>query len=156
VFASDEFHRQDAAHRSFFSRRVPVHPADVVIQRSDGAVEYLGRGGLPIGLLEDADYVSFEAKLNPGDRLFLYSDGITECANDAGAEFGEEGLRDLFGRLSKLRGLSFLDALKWELAKWAGRDEFGDDVSGALLEFSAYKPRAPTTKRFYRGQPLGD
>lgn len=129
------------------------HP---LIQRGDGAVEYLGEGGLPIGLLDGAQYASFEAELRPGDRLFLYSDGIVECANDAGAEFGEQGLRALFQRLHKARGLSFLDRLKWDLAAWAGRDEFGDDVSGALLEFSAYKPARQPPTRYYRGQPMQD
>ncbi|NBB96899.1 MAG: SpoIIE family protein phosphatase [Alphaproteobacteria bacterium] len=129
------------------------HPA---IQRRDGTVEFLGDGGLPIGLLESAEYTSFTARLWPGDRLFLYSDGITECANDAGAEFGDDGLRRLLEKLAKLRGLSFLDALKWELATWAGRDEFGDDVSGALLEFSAYRPGPAKKQRYYRGQMVDD
>jgi sigma-B regulation protein RsbU (phosphoserine phosphatase) len=88
--------------------------------------------------------------------LFLYSDGIPECANDAGIEFGEHGLRALFQRLQKQRGLSFLDHLKWDLAAWAGREEFSDDISGALLEFSAYKPARHSAPRFYRGQPLQD
>ena len=51
------------------------HPA---IQRADGRIEYLGQGGLPIGLFDDAAYQSFETRLQSGDRLFLMSDGVTE------------------------------------------------------------------------------
>ena len=52
------------------------HP---VIQRLDGdGGIFWAKAGLPIGLIEGAQYSSFEAELRPGDRLFLYSDGITE------------------------------------------------------------------------------
>lgn len=108
------------------------HPA---LQRADGRVEFLGDGGLPIGLIPNAGYVTVETQLHPGDRLFLYSDGITECGSSSGNEYGQEGLGKAFIKLSKLQGAEFLDALKWELTTWAGRDEFEDDVSGALLEY---------------------
>lgn len=107
------------------------HPA---IQRADGRVEFIGTGGLPVGLIPEADFATIEADLAPGDRLFLYSDGITECLNAQGIEFGQEGLSATFDKFSKIKGLAFLEALKWELAHWAGEDEFEDDVSGALLE----------------------
>lgn len=126
------------------------HP---VIQRQDGTIEFIGEGGLPIGLIDGATYTSFEAELRPGDRLFLYSDGITECADQDDNEFGENGLRELFTKLADQRGLSLLDALKWELALWSGRDEFSDDVSGALLEFSAYKTVCPNAHSYYPEQP---
>jgi sigma-B regulation protein RsbU (phosphoserine phosphatase) len=34
---------------------------------------------MPIGLIPDAEFSSFEVELNVGDRLLLHSDGITEC-----------------------------------------------------------------------------
>lgn len=108
------------------------HPA---LQRADGSIEFLGDGGLPIGLIADADYTTIEAHLRPGDRLFLYSDGITECSTQSGIEFGEDGLRGAMARLAQVQGAEFLEALKWDLTTWAGRDEFEDDVSGALLEY---------------------
>ncbi len=109
------------------------HPA---VQRADGRVEFLGDGGLPIGLIQNAEYETIETCLSPGDRLFLYSDGITECTNHAGEEYGQEGLRESLTKLARLEGSACLDAVKWELAAWAGREEFDDDVSGALLEYN--------------------
>ena len=108
------------------------HPA---IQRADGTVEFLGRGGLPIGLIREAEFETVETQLRPGDRLFLYTDGITECARSDGSEFGQDGLAVTLSRLADTHGAEFLDALKWDLTSWAGKDDFEDDVSGALLEY---------------------
>lgn len=112
------------------------HPA---VQRSDGTVEYLGTGGLPIGLLADANYESFDMQLNPGDRLFLMSDGFTECADMAGNELGEAGLTRLLQRNAALRGEACLEALIWDLQAYAGEQDFHDDVSGVLFEFGMNK-----------------
>lgn len=109
------------------------HP---VIQRADGAIEYIGDGGLPVGLIPNARFATIEARLMPGDRLLLYSDGVTECINPNSEEFGENGLRATLMKLEKVKGTDFIEALKWELMHWSGKDEFDDDVSGALLEYN--------------------
>lgn len=104
------------------------------IQRASGAVEYLGNGGLPVGLIEGAEYETVTARLNPGDRLFLMSDGITEAA-DAGANLlGEEGLAEIIEAAAGLRGEAFLNAVYEKIDRFAG-GELADDVSGVLFEF---------------------
>lgn len=129
------------------------HPA---IQRADGAVEYIGDGGLPLGLIANADFATVQAQLRPGDRLFLYSDGITECINSEGTEFGQEGLTSALVRLAGARGVECMDALKWDLTRWAGKEEFDDDVSGALLEFDRTLVVTDPPTRHYRGIPVLD
>lgn len=117
------------------------HPA---VQRKSGKVEFVGDGGLPVGLIPQASYSSFTVTLAPGDRLFLYSDGVTECSDPADQEFGQDRLGQMMETLADIRGLDFLDALKWNLGKWAGKDDFSDDVSGVIFEFLDYaSPAAP-------------
>lgn len=59
---------------------------------SDGNFKRLIANGLPLGIFEMSDYENDTIELKPGDSLFVYSDGITECINLAQEEFGEERL----------------------------------------------------------------
>lgn len=108
------------------------HP---VIQRHTGEVAMLGTGGLPIGLFDGAGYEGFDAQLDPGDRLLLVSDGVTECPNPEGEELGNEGLAAILTTLADMPGRQMLDALIWELARWHGSEDFPDDISCALFEY---------------------
>jgi serine phosphatase RsbU (regulator of sigma subunit) len=63
------------------------HPPAILL-RASGKLESLSEGGLLLGALSDAAYVSGSFKLGAGDVLMIYSDGITESLNNAGEEFG--------------------------------------------------------------------
>lgn len=110
------------------------HPHPLIL-RSDGRIDRLGTGGLPIGLLADAVHEQVTAQLHPGDRLFLLSDGLTECPSHSGEELGEEGLEDLVRKNSALSSAHLLDALIWDLAAHMGSEDFPDDVSGLLFDY---------------------
>ena len=110
------------------------HPHPVV-QRADGRVEQFGPGGFPVGLVESATYACFELQLEPGDRLMILSDGITECPDRGGNLLGERGLERILVRLKDIRDKPFLEALIWDLARFAGQDEFPDDVSALVFDY---------------------
>ncbi len=56
-------------------------------------MEPITRTGLPLGAMCKASFVAREVRLDPGDRMILYTDGVTEARNAAGDLFGEEALR---------------------------------------------------------------
>ncbi len=116
------------------------HPNPVVL-RADGAVEYLGQGGLPIGLIRGGKYDRFTIELQPGDRLMFYSDGFTEAENEDGEMLEEEGFQEVISRNETLRRQEFLDGLVWEVDRFCGEKEFGDDLSMSLIEFKGAKAR---------------
>ena len=60
--------------------------------RANGAIDKLSPGGTVLGVFAESTYEQGDFALRPGDRLILYTDGITEGRNPAGDEFGEEGL----------------------------------------------------------------
>jgi sigma-B regulation protein RsbU (phosphoserine phosphatase) len=109
------------------------HPHPYLLRR-DGAVQTLGRGGLPIGLIPGAQYDSCQIAIEPGDRLLLVSDGFTECPLPSGQDFGEEGMLDSLKRSTHLSGADLLEALVWDLSRRSGSDSFPDDVSGIVLD----------------------
>ena len=110
------------------------HPHPMIL-RQNGNVEQLGEGGLPIGLIEGASYRQTTAQLCPGDRLFLMSDGVTECPSPDGEELGDEGLRKLLLQNAVLPSADLLEALVWDLNTHAGGQDFPDDVSGILFDY---------------------
>lgn len=112
------------------------HPPPLLLRRT-GEMAFLGNGGLPVGLIEDAHFDDHEIHLGAGDRVLLYSDGITEARLPDGSMLEEDGLLDLVRAVPKgCTGPDFLDALyaALEVRTGALRD-FDDDISAALLEY---------------------
>jgi len=110
------------------------HPNPAVL-RASGEVEYFGSGGLPVGLLEEAEYAQWHLQLEPGDRLLLYSDGFTECADASGDLLDEDGFARLIRTNADLTTNAFFEALVWDLDTFHTGKDFADDLSCAMIEF---------------------
>ena len=63
-----------------------------LIRRRDGEFDRLSEGGIALGMFDNSQYTAQRARLEPGDLLVLYSDGITEAESPDGTPFDEEGL----------------------------------------------------------------
>ncbi|MDU8944536.1 PP2C family protein-serine/threonine phosphatase [Ovoidimarina sediminis] len=118
------------------------HPHPMIL-RGDGRIERVGRGGLPVGLIDGASYEVVEERLMPGDRLVLYSDGFVEQEDPGGAMLEEEGMAGLIRDSGAMGPEPALDRLIEGLARHAGRAEFDDDVSCAILDYRGRDPGAP-------------
>ncbi|RLE23332.1 MAG: hypothetical protein DRJ08_02710 [Acidobacteria bacterium] len=71
------------------------HNHPILFNRNHTDTRELIRGGMVLGLFEDAVFESDTIAVTPGDTLFLYTDGLTEICDSGGNEFGEEPLRQL-------------------------------------------------------------
>ena len=61
-----------------------------MIVRANGTVETISEGDMPVGLLEIARFHAILITLDPGDRIVLLSDGISEAEDSQGTQFGAE------------------------------------------------------------------
>jgi sigma-B regulation protein RsbU (phosphoserine phosphatase) len=114
------------------------HPYPVIV-RKDGSTELVGTGGPPIGLVAGAQYKTETLDLNHGDRLLLYSDGITECQNTDNRLYDESRMRAALTNHKDNTGLEYLNDLLWDVSQFADGTPFYDDISAILFEFSENK-----------------
>lgn len=71
------------------------HPFPMILHAQAGQIEDLRKGGIPLGLFPQGSYEQGETRLDPGDTLLLYTDGVTEASNADEEEFSEGRLRAL-------------------------------------------------------------
>ncbi len=109
------------------------HPHPMIL-RADGRVDLVGRGGLPIGLVREAAYSSFDIHFAPGDRMLVYSDGLTECPDPSGTALGEAGLARVLRDNAGLRGPAFLAAIEDGVTRFSGGKALPDDASAVVID----------------------
>jgi serine phosphatase RsbU (regulator of sigma subunit) len=67
------------------------NPAPILIH-SDGLIERLESDSFPVGMFASAQYSAKESAMQPGSRLVIFTDGLTDAQNAAGEEFGDDRL----------------------------------------------------------------
>lgn len=109
------------------------HPP-AILMPSNGPLTLVGQGGFPIGLYPKADYDQIELGFHTGDRLFLFSDGITECADRLGEEYSMRRLLNCLEENRKLTLRELLEKVEKSLRDWRGDGEFDDDITLLAME----------------------
>lgn len=66
-----------------------------IVLSPDGRFQYLESTAMPVGILAEAEFAVVERQIAPGDRVVIYSDGVTEAENLRGEFFGRKQLREL-------------------------------------------------------------
>jgi serine phosphatase RsbU (regulator of sigma subunit) len=105
------------------------------ILRKDGGLEPMKNTGSPLAIFEDAPYSTGETTLGPGDRLFLYTDGVTEANDPDSALFGDERLAEAMESLRHLPGRELIDAVIGAVDGFARTAPQFDDITCLTLHF---------------------
>ena len=85
-------------------------------------------------MFPEAAYEPQSLRLDPGDRLILYSDGVTECQNAEGEAFGTARLQAVSAATTRATEPRLTDSLGATLREWRGPIDFEDDISVLVLE----------------------
>ena len=108
------------------------HPAPVLLPK-DGAPSPVAGAGLPIGMIDDASFEDQGLTLDPGDRLYFYTDGAIEALDAREEEFGITRLAEEFDRWRGLPLSAGLDRVAAAVRAWCG-GLLKDDVSLLAVE----------------------
>ena len=109
------------------------HPPPIYIPENDDA-RILKVNGFPIGLLQEATYEDHVVTLAKGDRLYFYSDGVTEAMNPQEDIFGQERWLDALRQVRDKSLKDSLSALMGSLKTWCAGSSCGDDISILAVE----------------------
>ncbi|MEN8208011.1 MAG: GAF domain-containing SpoIIE family protein phosphatase, partial [Candidatus Fermentibacteria bacterium] len=105
-----------------------------VLLRNDGTLSSLSEGGLVLGIKGDAEYRTTTLKMNPDDRLLLYTDGITESMDtETGEEFGLARLEDYLAGQDSLQSQAVLENLLDRLSSFRGEAAALDDMTLLMI-----------------------
>lgn len=122
-----------------------------VLIRPGGERVFLEQGGTPLGILEGAGFEEASVKLEPGDRVVMYTDGISEATNREGVLYGEERLCSVVERLApETPAHAIAQRVIEDLHAHLDGVEPQDDITMLVVRVLE---RVPATERAARGAP---
>ncbi len=115
----------DATNKTFVFSNAGHNPPLLI--KPDGEHRFVEYGDLPLGMFEGVRYHQHFIKFEPGQILVLYTDGITEAANSAGEEFGNERLAERVWQGIHLPAKELIDFIRIGIADFTERKFLDDD-----------------------------
>ena len=132
-----------------------AHPPPLLWRRGKQVLEVLAEPGLLLGVRPNEAYAESEFSFETGDRILLYTDGLTDAENAAGESFGDAALCTFIQEKQDLQAEHFVDlllkeALAWSYAGTRARQE--DDIT--ILVIDLHHQDAPFAGMTH--PPIGD
>ena len=106
-----------------------------IVVRPGGVTEELAATGVPVGLLEGSTYELAGRQLSPGDKLVIYTDGVTEAQDARGAFFGRKRLFDLVRAQAAASAAELHDAIQGAVRDFTEGAPQSDDITLVVLDY---------------------
>lgn len=110
------------------------HPYPLYYNSKNNTLEPLESNGPPFGIMENIKYPLKKIKLSPGDKILLFTDGISEAHNQDGEMFKVERLKQTLLDNINLQSSELISKINEELFKFTKTTKFEDDISMLLID----------------------
>ena len=110
------------------------HPSPLLL-RKNAVTDLYTQGSLPIGILEDAQVTAAQTRLDPGDTLVLFTDGVTEAQNPDEELLETKRLREFVAEASEKPVEELLDTVLDRVNQFTRGAEPSDDVTMLILRY---------------------
>jgi sigma-B regulation protein RsbU (phosphoserine phosphatase) len=111
------------------------------LRRASGAIERLSTGGPPFGIPSfspnEVRYPSGQVRLEAGDMLLVFTDGVIEAVNDADEEYGEARLLHCVQSIPSENASATLNRVMGEVNAFVGPARQFDDITSLVLRVTA-------------------
>ena len=108
----------------------------LIHQSRSGTTSKLTYPGFPIGISDNPEYTTQTIKLESGDKIFAFTDGVTDVMNSEGLDFGEENLVKIISGCSGRNLNESISLIENAMDEWAHSPEFDDDATMLVFEFN--------------------
>ncbi|RMF46591.1 MAG: GAF domain-containing protein [Deltaproteobacteria bacterium] len=110
------------------------HNPPLVYRHASGTIDRLDAEGLILGVRPEVTFDCCRDRLEPGDVLLMFTDGLTEAENRAGEFFGEERLVQMLIDNRHLQPQELIETLLQQLRLFTGSQNFRDDISLVVMK----------------------
>jgi len=122
------FHSNDKTYRYINAGHEPP-----IVVRKNGTIEPLTDAGLILGVMPDYEYEEYSVKLNSGDLLFVFTDGVTEAFDEQGEEYGETRVKEFLKKRVGKKASEIGADMMTELSRFRGEGVQTDDITMLIL-----------------------
>lgn len=112
------------------------HEYPILLQNGGDYTLYKDRHGLALAAMEDMPFRSYELQLRPGDRIFVYTDGVPEAIDPNEQQYGIQRLIDKLNELKNMKMAQLLPMVRQDISDFVGGAEQFDDIT--MLGFTYY------------------
>jgi serine phosphatase RsbU (regulator of sigma subunit) len=107
----------------------------ILILRSSGSLEKIDAGGVGLGMFDfGIPFTGQKTNLAPGDKLFLYTDGIPEAMNKDEEEYSDEKMISFFIQQAELPAAEFIRLIVQDVKEHTGGADQSDDITALILK----------------------